>query len=97
MPQPNDLFLVIRSFIDRNGNSYQLRNIPYTYHELPETIRDNINFCVPFEQNKIETIILTEEKDVVLSKFNEEKQPVVHKAKLIKTTTIKKDETTVEE
>ena len=96
MTQPNSLYLVIKSFIDRSGNTYQSRKEPYQYGELPTEIRDNTVFCVPFTQLEIQEQVLTPEPEVKITE-REENKPITHKAKMVKTTYIKKNDTAHEE
>lgn len=59
--QPSDKVLVIKSFIDRNGNIYQSRTEPYQYGELPSYIRDNEQFVIPLETVELTTSIITKD------------------------------------
>jgi hypothetical protein len=68
MPNPTDQYLVIRSFLDNVGNSYQAREQPYLYGELPIGQRDNTVFCVPKNDIEIETEVITKDSKEVLGR-----------------------------
>lgn len=85
--KPDTEYLVIKSFLDNNGNSYQTREKPYLYGELPKAVRDNTDFCIPLAKvEKIETTVIKygEEKEY-LGKPNDDTKPIELKAKQVKT------------
>jgi ABC-type sulfate transport system substrate-binding protein len=90
MPDNSSLYLVINAFLDRNGNSYQARNEPYKYGELPAYIRDDTRFCIPVETVEVITEVLTPDKAEKINE-NQDTKPLEFKAKQVKTTYIKKE------
>ena len=68
MPNPTDQYLVIRSFLDNVGNSYQSREQPYLYGELPIAQRDNVVFCVPKNKVEVEVEVVTKDSKETLGR-----------------------------
>lgn len=88
MPNNTDSYLVIRSFIDKNGNTYQSRETPYLYGELPLEQRDNINFCVPKNSIEIKEQVLNVPNKEYLGRQDESTKPIEIRTQQIQRTFI---------
>lgn len=96
MTNPTDKYLVIRSFLDNKGNSYQSRKEPYLYGELPFPQKDNTMFCVPLEITSIEEKVLTKENKEIIGNPNNNR-PIEYKLKQVEIKTEEIKEETFEE